>query len=221
MDKNLFENLNFSQKLQLYFIVPMVFWLLLLLLENYIIQDTKKDIENKLTTIDISTHKIEKVNISEMIYQIQSKGKDYNLKTKSIQRKEKAILVEFDGDYTNILGFLQKIKLHYEIFSFEVLKEKNLTRLHLTINNQYFFNKDSVNKEFNTAKKTIINKVIKQVQIKLEAIIDNEVLIDGLWYKKGETYKQNKIIDIKRKFIKLQNKATKKVVKMELFNEPL
>ena len=219
MGKSTFENLTTIQKLQLYLIIPMIFWLLLFLFENYLIVNFKSDsLQKNSSVIDIPKNKIENMSISKIIQYIEQKAKYYKLKIQSIQSKQKTIMVEINGSYLNTLGFLQKIKLHYQIRNFEVIQEEKLTRLYITLNNEYFFNKDSMEKEF--SKENIQSKSIL-IKVKLEAIVGNEVLIDGVWFKQGEIYKQYEIIDINNSFIKLQKKEIKQLIKVELNNESL
>ena len=214
MGRELFENLSFAQKIQLYLLIPMFFWLLLFSYDTYIISNKNTNIQlNNL--INISSKKVKKLLTSKLITFMEEKAKYYQLKINSLKIETGISVIELRGKHSNIFSFLQKIRLHFQTITFKINKQENEYSIYLTVENKYLFNDELNNKEF------LVIAGKNTTNIKLEAIVGKEALIDGTWYQEGAYYQESKIIKINTNSIKLQNKDTKQISLWELYNESL
>jgi len=219
MIKRVFESLTFIQKVQIYLLVPMLFWLLLFGIEN-IFAKPKQEIKDNIKSFEtIPKDKIKKTLPSEIVQFIEEKIELYTLSLQTIHIKKRLISVEVGGSLQHIKLFLQKIQLHLDLVSYKFLQEQNSVRLYFIVDSEYFFNQTFLQKEFIAKKQKVKHKVHN---IKLDAIVRDEVLLDGSWYKQGENYKDSyKIIAIEERFIKVKHLKTNSFLKMELVDESL
>ena len=219
MIKRVFESLTFIQKVQIYLLVPMLFWLLLFGIENIL---TKPEQEVKYNTKSFETipkDKIKKILPSEIVQFIEEKTELYTLSLQTIHIKKRLISVEVGGYLQHIKLFLQKIQLHLDLVSYKLVQEQNSIRLYFIVDSEYFFNQAFLQKEFIAKNQKVKHKVYN---IKLDAIVRDEVLLDGSWYKQGENYKDSyQIIAIEERFIKVKHLKTNSFFKMELVDESL
>jgi len=218
MVKNMFESLTTLQKAQVYLLIPMLLWLLLLSLETSfsnpsLITTQKLD---KLSSIDQS--KIEKITPNKIVNFLEEKVELYKVELEKVHIKQQVISLELKGDFKKLIGFLQKLQLHLNVISFKLKKEKGYIYFYLQIESEYFFNKLFVDKEFYTQDKNIQKK---SDPLKIDAIIENEVLLEGLWYKKGLDYKDYKLIKVEKNYIQLKHNTTDQILKVELVDESI
>jgi len=217
MFRNSFEKLSNVQKVQMYLLVPMFFWLLLFAFESrfsqyFIPKESKKvKINNKLDSM-----KIVNSNSKEIVYFLENKLELYDVTLKNLKIDKNTINLELLAEDTKLIGLLQKLQIHLQILSFKFIKKEALYHLQLLINTEYLFNKSALNKEFLKR-----SKKPNTIAIKIDAIIDNEVLLNGKWYKKTDTYKEMEISQIKKNYIYLKDIKTNKIIKVELLNESL
>jgi len=218
MIKSLFENLTLVQKVQLYLLVPMLFWLLFFGIETVFSQPRVGIISPKSNFITIEKNKLETTTSSKIVRFIENKIELYKVTLHNIDIKKRLISIRVSGKAKDILSFLQKMQIHLDLISFELLQEKEDLVFHLVVDSEYFFNKELLSKEFFSHTKA---QKIKKPHIKLEAIVDNEVLINDIWYKKGASYKSYQIINIEKNFITLKDTQSQKSFKVDLLNESL
>ena len=220
MIKSLFEKLTWVQKIQLYLLVPMLFWLLFFGIETLFMQSYKNTITLKNNHSTIKKSKLEKTTLSKIVKFIENKIELYKVTLHKVDIKKRVIAIKVSGKKENILSFLQKMQTHLDLISFELLQLKKEFVFHFVVDGKYFFNTELLAKEFLTPT-NIKTQKIKKLYIKLEAIIDKEVLIDGVWYKQGARYKSYKIINIEKSFIILKDIQSQKSFKVDLLNESL
>lgn len=216
---NKFEKLTFLQKLQLYLLVPMVLWLLFIVYENYIYHydstmANKKTMKSRNLPQLEHTNKITKYDLKKSMLFLENKIDIYNLSLHSMQVKKTNIILELFGKFDGLVAILQKIHSHFQIRSFQFLKNDTKQTFIVTIDTKYFFNEELKDKEF------IIQNIQKKL-IKIEAIVDQEVLIGGNWFSKNDFYQNFKIINIGKDFIDVIDQKTKKQFHMELVDESI
>ncbi len=209
MIKNRFEVLPLSQKIQLYLLIPLVYGLVFILYNNFYANEIEGTNPKKIQKV---SYDIKHLKPMEVISFFEDKIQSYSLKTKSLKTKEKFLVLEITGTFENLTAFLQKMQTHFQIISFKFIQEEKLKKFNLIVDTQWFFNTKLITKEF------IVNQ---KKGIKIDAIIDQEVLIDGVWFTKGEICNGLKIVSIQKDSVKFIELQTKKEVIVELLDEPL
>lgn len=219
MIKKAFENLSLVQKIQLYLLLPMFFWLLLFSIETLLVSPNKGVNFQQKNRVTIDKNKIEKSISAKVINFLEEKIELYSLSLKTINIKTKNISLEVTGGLENSLSFVQKIQIHLKIVSYKLIKNEKDIHLTLHLNSEYFFNKELIDKEFVVASKRSKKHFIN---LKIDAIVNGEVLLDNLWYKEGEIYKNKyQIIQITQQYIKIKHISTQDSFKVNLSDESL
>lgn len=177
-------------------------------------------LETKKLNNFIAPDKLKNYTIEKSIHLLEEKISTYRLTTEKIKIEQNNIIINTSGSLSNLISFLEKIKLHFIIYSFKIFTKENKSFLTCTIKGTYLFNNNLINKEFEPIKET--KTTITPTQpILIDAIIGNEVFIDEIWYKVGQIYTNHEIITINKNQITLKNLTTKKIIKVTLDDESL
>lgn len=218
MIRNRFEALKSIQKVQLYLLLPMLLWLLLFSIEDSFLKPNINSSKRTKVSSSINIWKIDKTTTNQIVNFLEKKLEFYKLSLESIDIKQKLISLQVTGSFEQLLSFLQKLQIHLDVVSFKLLQEKERVSFFIQVHNEYFFNKTLLKKEFYMKGENIQYPL---EIIKIDAIVDDEVLLKEIWYKKGDSYKHYKLIKVAKKFIQLQNTQTQQVIKVELADESL
>ena len=115
---------------------------------------------------------------------------------------------------------LKNVQNHFEIKKYEIKKEQKEICIDVVIATQRFYKKedeDLLNIPNPFKKRHKVNKKTKNIHI--DAIITNEVLIEGEWYKKGDTIKRFVISKISTFEVIFKDKHTQKYIIKAITNE--
>lgn len=227
--KNYFESLKLVQKIELYLIVLILQGFIFLYFEDIKsffykdIQNSKVEVvQDKNNTNRVKNDRIDKISDNELLQFIFKSSDRYNLFVNEYEIYKNHIEVKLDGPFEPLIKILLYFQEHLNITSFELQENQennNDIILDLVIKKDYFYNsyKSSEivqnkiealqiispfqNKSQNedTLKKQ--ESGVKLEELKLSAIIKDEVLIDGKWYKQGDSINQNKILKIDKNTI--------------------
>lgn len=217
MLRNRFTQLPFFQKVELYLLVPLLLGLCLYLFNYMLLQNNEQDVikDQALKT----TLKIDRLDEKELIVFLQDQISRYEITLYTINIDNNKIAFQTFGDYVDIVNFLHKIELHFLVESFKIDQKEGNVELDVTLNRKYFFNKKQIEKNFYMSKEQKQGK--QNINIKLTAIIEKSVLIDGLWYKQGDMFQGYKIVRVSDDFIQLNNLTSKQEIRVELEDESL
>lgn len=186
--------------------------------------------QNKLKTINskiIIKNKLSTINI------LEENHRKYKIFTESITIQEYKINLKLSGNYIDLINLLRFYQVHFSIIYFKLYYVTNKLYAEISINTKYFFNKDNVINNIKSLENPFFLKKIrkqqKQIEIKqkvikckilrISAIIKNEVLIDNLWYKRGDIVNNNKILDIKVNNVKFLDIEKNKKYILKICNE--
>lgn len=217
MIKDRFAELPFSQKIQLYLLVPLLYALFWIVLESYLLEQSSEHRTFK-SNYEKKREAIIKFTPKKGIGFIEDRLSLYEVELDSLKIEQKLLSIELIGEFQNLLTLLKKLEIHFQIMEFKFIKEEDLTRLYVKINSSHLFNKKLVKKEFQVKS----TKEQTSHTINIEAIVDNEVLIGGKWFKKNDICSDNfKLSYIAQRYVKFIDLTTKKEFKVELLNESL
>lgn len=225
---NKFTNSSFRIKLELYLLPLLLIYFVYYLSTNF--NNTKKLIEIK-NNINISEYENKKFNGSflELFSIIEKSAKQLNMQVISLENKKNVIELKVNGkkdsipdlirtieninSFTKIDSFIMKNKRDVDFYSFNLKIDLN----------KFYIKKFKKEKIIEKEEITMVNEEVKPASLKpiytykVKGIIDNYVLINNSWIKKGESIDNLKLIKINRNFVVLEN--NNKRIKLELQNE--
>jgi len=220
-----FEALTLLQKIELYLIVIIGYGFILYYAD---------DVYNMITPTKEKTQKINQssfnplpsikdISDTELVDYITEIGKESNLLIKEYSLHKKMIELNLTGDIELLLELLYRLENHLFIISFDIRKEPESYLLNVVIQKHSFDPKESIQKktlrwETPFSQKTQ-KKPFQTKEFFISAIINNEVLIDGVWYQKGSLYQGYTITTIETDFVLLENKTTKQIITKRVHNE--
>ena len=235
MLKNNFDKLLFRQKIQLYFLIPIFFVIIFIVLQEQFFIDAKKMLPQKQQfSIQSLSDKIVVKNNKEIIDYIETELAKYKIFVQSITTSNQTISLSIKSSFDSMIQFLYTLEQHLVIEEFFLEKlDANTTNIksRIVFLNHYFANPNQRDVVLNDIKNPYEiesripiqkeqNKVKEKLQVKsiqIDAIMLNEVFIEGDWYTIGDIVQDNKIVKIEPTLIKLLNQTTKniKVIRLE------
>jgi len=217
-----YENLKWYQKIELVILFILLYGVILYVLQEYFngSSDIKQNTLQKESSIDQKIKYISSIEATKSLNHILTK---HNISKSSSSIQKDQISLEFSSKYQDLYSFLNELKLHFYLKSLEIkpIQEDSL-KVTITLDIRYFFNrvekynllKSNYENPFiyNKTKEKNLQKRLdtKGQEFKIDGIMDDEVLIEGRWYKKDESFKNNKIISIENSkvyFFNMENKA--------------
>ncbi len=234
MLKNNFENLPLREKIQLYFIVAIFFILVFVFLQELFFVDGKKESEQKqYLSLKSLSNKIVVKNNKELIDYIETELAKDTLFVQSITTSNQTISLNINGSFDSVIQFLHRVEQHLVIDEFFLDKSDSNTTMiksRIVFLNHYFANPNQHDVVLKNIKNPFENENIsvvekkesqreKEVQVKsiqIEAIIFNEVFIDGDWYKIGDIFQENKIVQIEPTLVEFVDTKTNKIKTIRL-----
>ena len=131
---------------------------------------------------------------------------------------KKSMYIKIEANHSEIMKFLTTIENHFVINSFELIEENEQTILSIMIDTNYFYTSSMIKKSIKNPNPFLQNKLKKQkvntvdIKLKITAIISNEVLIDGIWYKERDSVGNFTILSILKDKVQFKNLITKQIV---------
>jgi len=203
--ENSFDKLSLLLKFELFLIPLVVFFIII-----YERKDQKRFYQSNTLN---ATQPMMTKNIVDILNAIQEYLDKNKIKILELSNKDKQIKLSVKVDKTKLIKLLRFLE-HYNSFSKIVSIEKSVDIVTIFISFDTFYVKKKT-KTQSIAK--LENQTIDINRFKLKAIVDQKVLINDKWLKKGELIEGFFISDIKHNSINLQNDFTS--LKVELFDE--
>jgi len=224
--KRYFKKLNLLQKVEIYLLVIIFYGSIIWFFDDIFTELFKtKQNDKSIKAFQKDIYNIrQKVTLKsniEFLNFIESNMIKYNIINKVINLKDNYINIKMQGKFIDIINMLNVISLHTSIkmFSFSKNDISNSVICDIEVKSKYFFNQYKEYKKLqnvpNPFFKDTINDMKKSTKFKIGAIVSDEVLIFGDWYKVGDSINDYKILDIDKNFIKIIN--IKNNTKKEIF----
>lgn len=233
MLKNKFIKLSLIEKIELYFIILIFFTITFIIIQNIVIvQDTNISVKQKLYVKNLSDKIVIKKQKEIMDYIETTLGK-FNLFVQSIVSSDNAILITINSPFDTAINLLQLLEQHLiiEELSFNKIDAfDDIIQTKIVIGSYYFLNKNQKNKESISVKDpfhkkpiepsiSLENKPTKKVhqdRIQIDAIVANEVLIEGDWYKEGDIFHKRFRVKIEPTVVKFVDNQSHKTITIRL-----
>ena len=218
-----FENLKLREKVFLYLIVLIVSVLIYIFYDKYFNVLLPSPLEHKSYTILDnnlnSNKKVEKSDV-QILEHLNKNAKVKSLTITDINILKRDISLKLIGGFENQIEFLSLVESNFEIKSFDMSYNKNI-ELSLIIGKQYF--KDKGDKKSLPPKLSnpfyLKNVVVIPHDIRVDAIIKDEVLVDNIWYKKNDIIKRYKLLNIFPSYIVLLDIQTQEKIIKDIYYE--
>ena len=215
--RNYFYNLSFFQKVELYLIVVLLYG---------VVWYKKDDIfQPKYTQIKTIHHQYSKPSNIKLVNLVEKYNKQFQVNIYNITFRNNQLTITFKAkfiDTINLINLYQK----YFIIDYLILKSKdNSIETELTIDISQIYNPNQSYQNISIPNPFIEYKVRKKKvkhfkPIKILAIVDNSILVENRWYKKGDiVYGVYKIINIKLNTVILRNIVTKQQIIKKVYDE--
>ena len=218
-----FENLELREKIFLYLIVLIVSVLIYIFYDRYLHSFSPSPIENRSPLpLSVNSNNIKIVEKSdvEILEYLNKNTRIKNLTITDINILKRDISLKLIGGFENQIEFLSLVESNFEIKSFDMSYNKNI-ELSLIIGKQYF--KDKGDKKSLPPKLSnpfyLKNVVVIPHDIRVDAIIKDEVLVDNIWYKKNDIIKRYKLLNIFPNYIVLLDIQTQEKIIKDIYYE--
>jgi HSP90 family molecular chaperone len=156
----------------------------------------------------------------EIITFIEKNSKKYNIFIKNFDIKNNTFILELTGNYKDLLNLLCFYQLHLHINKLDIQKDSTAMKALVYIDTKYFLNQKYIYTDKQNTPNPFIkskakhrnkhNKNMSSLKLNILAIINNEVLINGNWYKQNNIIDGYKILKINKCNIEIQNIISKK-----------
>jgi len=219
--KSKFQSLKTFQKIEIYIIV-MILYSFIVVFSSDIVTFIKPQSLSNITHTTIKTKQyantyIRMDDISLMNY-IDTLSREKNTTILESKILKKSMYIKIEANHSEIMKFLTTIENHFVINSFELIEENEQTILSIMIDTNYFYTSSMIKKSIKNPNPFLQNKLKKQkvntvdIKLKITAIISNEVLIDGIWYKERDSVGNFTILSILKDKVQFKNLITKQLV---------
>jgi len=227
MLKSNFEQLPFRQKVELYFIIPIFFTIIFIFLQKLLIIKEPNIVEQQLSVKSLSDKIVVKNNKEIMDY-IETQIAKHDIFVQAMTTSNHTISLNINSSFDPLIEFLYILEQHLIIEEFSldrVEPNSKMIKSRVVFLSEYFVNptqkekivKNIKNPFFQETKtivlkeeNTIINKS-QSTMLQVDAIVTNEVLIQGNWYKKGDIFQKIKIVQIDPTVVKVLHQETNKI----------
>ena len=229
MLKSNFEQLSFRQKVELYFIVPIFFTIIFIFLQKILIIKEPNILQKQQQlSVQSLSDKIVVRNSKEIMDYIETQIAKHDIFIQSTTISNHTISLSINSSFDSLIEFLYILEQHLiiEEFSLDRLEPNSkMIKSRVVFLSEYFVNpnqKEKIVKNIknpffheskiivSTEENTMINKS-KSTMLQVDAIVTNEVLIQGNWYKKGDIFQKIKIVQIDPTVVKVLHQETNKI----------
>ncbi len=234
MLKSNFEQLPFRQKVELYFIVPIFFTIVFIILQKrLIIKEPSIVQKQQQLSVKSLSDKIVVKNNKEIMDYIETQIAKHDIFVQSMTTSNHNISLSVNSSFDTLIKFLYILEQHLIIEEFSldrVEPNSKMIKSRVVFLSEYFVNpnqKEKIVKNIknpffqeseiivSTEENTMINKS-KSTMLQVDAIVTNEVLIQGDWYKKGDIFQKIKIVQIDPTVVKVLHQETNKIETIRL-----
>jgi len=151
---------------------------------------------------------IKKLTDSEFLVYVNTNIQKYQIFLREIKITQNTIDIKVDGSFNNVINFLSNVSQNFSINQFEISKKDDSIHLTLRLSKKFSISKTEykeLEKIANPFVSTEVSHASTQSNIKIDAIIDLEILVNNNWYKKDDMINEFKIIEVKKTTVLLYN----------------
>ncbi len=224
--KSSFIQLKLFQKIELYIIVIIAFILLNYLLEQYLDKNkTIPKVTNQIATTNYALlkQKIIKKDKNQIIKEINNISTKFNIAILHSNYSKSNIKLKLKGKHSKVINFLDYLCSHFNIENFNIIKQDSIILSEVNIKIKYYFNP---NLEYNL-RKDIINPFVNYTRtsrrteenLKLNAIVANNIMINNKCYRLFDIVNRYKIIEINKNSVKLKHLKSKKDIILKVYDD--
>lgn len=201
-----FENLSLRIKIELF-----AFPLIIVCFVIYFIYDFEKEKSLESSTVELLSVENIKMseNIVDILKEIEKFAKKNSIHLENISNGSESIKIEAYSDIKNRILFLNYLE-NYNNFSKIKTVEISDDMLIVQISFDKFFEKKRI--ELNTILDDL--DVKESIDFKVNAIVDNKVLINDKWFNIGEKIGSFNVFKIDKNSVILKNRYKKVVLKL-------
>jgi len=215
--KQKFEKNSLKEVVQLYLIIIIIYALIYIL---YLNNKTTNESFVKTSLTNNFHAKENKPSDLELLTYFTQLSQKYNMSIDEVKILDNSIAIQTKDTYQNIMTFLSIVNQKFRIRNFEIKKEKNSMYFFISLDKSILLSRKDTITLPKDIKNPFIKRSVKEVQkvreIILNVIVNDEVLIDDAWYKKGDKiydYKIDTILGGENKVIFTNLKTEEKIIK--------
>lgn len=225
--KEKFENLKVYQKLELYIIITIIYFIIWYLYEPKVIKTDSKNpntflsenYKNKISHIKNSFLKKEDKEIVFLLYELSDR---FNCNLKNLKIDKNIVSMELESKFINIFNFLINLNEHFNIKYLRLKKADKTVLLKIDFSKKYFYKSDQSHSYNNLPNPFNYNETLTKntkSELVLKAIVSNNIFLNGKWYKKGDRVGEYKVISIKDEYVVLFNDKSDKKLFLKVFKD--
>jgi len=151
---------------------------------------------------------IKKLTDSESLVYINKNIQKYQIFLREIKITQNTIDIKVDGSFNNVINFLSNVSQNFTINQFEISKKDDSIHLTLRLSKKFSMSKTEY-KELEKIANPFVSREVSQASIlsnlKIDAIIGLEILVNNNWYKKDDMINEFKIIEVRKTTVLLYN----------------
>lgn len=216
-----YEQLALFQKVELFLIILIVYFGIYYYFENYINFDKQMIFDQ--SSNKIISKKIQQISSNKVLELVQKKLIELHIQEDALTIQGKNILLEFRTSYNKSFKLLQFLENHFKVVDLNINAKESFLKIKVIVDIQNTFDIQQTNSINDKLQDPFYYQNIKQKkiettktdnfiipQIKIDAILGNEVLVSGVWYQLHDSIEENKIIKIEKERVLFKNSPTKK-----------
>ncbi len=190
--------------------------------------NAKIKVENRSSisySLEILKQNIIKKDINSIIKIIETESLKREVIITLTNIDKNSIEIKFNGKFKNVINLLNYFENHFIINGFTLNKQSSQISSTVTLSTKYMYNpsrktsdlENLANPFVNIIKKTKL--LIKSKPLIISAIVNDEVIIQNIWYKRDDIITNQKIIGIDLNQVKFLDLTTKEIYILKVHNE--
>jgi len=211
--KKYFNSLRIVQKIEVYLIILIFYGFIFIYHQDiigfFINQEVQETTQSDIITKSskLKNTKVSFITDLELVNYMTKQSKNRDIVIDEYRLYKNHVELKIDGDFNSLVNLLLEIQNHFHIISFEITENNDGLTLTIVVKKNYFYNDDTpiiikqrVENLFESEKNT---PVVLRDEIKIMAIVANEVLIEGIWYKQNDVIDGYRVVNINKESIEL------------------
>ena len=211
--KKYFNSLRIVQKIEVYLIILIFYGFIFIYHQDiigfFINQEVQETTQSDIITKSskLKNTKVSFITDLELVNYMTKQSKNRDIVIDEYRLYKNHVELKIDGYFNSLVNLLLEIQNHFHIISFEITENNDGLTLTIVVKKNYFYNDDTpiiikqrVENLFESEKNT---PVVLRDEIKIMAIVANEVLIEGIWYKQNDVIDGYRVVNINKESIEL------------------
>jgi len=211
--KKYFNSLRIVQKIEVYLIILIFYGFIFIYHQDiigfFINQEVQETTQSDIITKSskLKNTKVSFITDLELVNYMTKQSKNRDIVIDEYRLYKNHVELKIDGYFNSLVNLLLEIQNHFHIISFEITENNDGLTLTIVVKKNYFYNDDTpiiikqrVENLFESEKNT---PVVLRDEIKIMAIVANEVLIQGIWYKQNDVIDGYRVVNINKESIEL------------------